>query len=130
MIAFDLEFGPNTDEAHKKLIYGLFAPRQLLSAYHTAQREHNTHDLVLVCPNMRPDEIYAGPRPSMSAHLQQTLKFPVPLMAAHAMAKLPRDSDAFWLIIPVTGCDIPAMVVMHALVYEQVAEGESFQLDS
>ena len=122
MLANALEFGPNTAEAHKKLIYGIFDPRALLTAYRTARREYKTADLVLVT---RSDEIFAGPRVSMSAHLQ-TLKFPAPLVSAHSKALLPQDHEAFWLIVPVDGCDIPAMVVMYVLQYEQVAEGQSF----
>lgn len=124
MIAYDLEFGPNTAEAHKKLIYGMFAPRQLLSAYRTARREHNTADLVLVVLNMDPSDMFAGPRSSMSEHLTKKLKFPAPLMSAQRMVKLPVDHDAFWLIVPIPNCDIPAMVVMYAIEYEQVAEGQ------
>jgi hypothetical protein len=123
MIAYDLEFGPNTAEAHKKLIYGLFEPRQLLSAYRAARLEHGTADLVLVCLNMDPTDLFAGPRASMSDHLRTQFKFPAPLVAAHSMMKLPRDQEAFWLIIPGTGSDIPVMVVMYATQYEQVAEG-------
>jgi hypothetical protein len=122
MIAYDLEFGPNTAEAHKKMIYGLFGPQQLLSAYRTARREHGTADLVLVCPNMDPNEIFAGTRRAMSKYLQQELKFPAPLMSAHSMVRLPKDSDAFWLVIPIRG-DIPVMVVMFPSAYEQVAAG-------
>lgn len=123
MLAFDLEFGPNTAEAHKKVVYGLFAARQLRTAYRIARREHNTADLVLVCPNLDPNEIFAGSRSSMSVHLQEQFKFPVPLMSAHSMVKLPVDHDAFWLIIPLPKCEIPLMVVLYALAYEQVAEG-------
>lgn len=125
MIAFDLEFGPNTAEAHKKIIYGLFAPRELLSAYRTARSEHKSPDLVLVCLNMNPSELYAGPRVSMSSHLTQNLKFPAPLMSAHSYLKLPKDEEAFWLFVPVPGSDIPIMVAMFALKYEQVAEGQA-----
>jgi hypothetical protein len=124
MLAYDLEFGPNTAEAHKKLIYGLFGPQQLLSAYRTARREHGTADLVLLCPNTDPDELFAGPRGAMSEHLQRTFKFPDPLVSAHSVARLPKDSDAFWLIIPTRG-EIPVMVVMFPSAYEQVAEGVS-----
>jgi hypothetical protein len=60
----------------------------------------------------------------MDAHLRQKLKFPAPLMSAQSMVKVPRDHDAFWLIIPLPNCDIPAMVVMYAIEYEQVAEGQ------
>jgi len=126
MIAYDLEFGPNTAETYKKKIYGLFAPRQLLSAYRTARREHGTADLVLVCLDLDPTNLFAGPRASMSDHLQRQFKFPAPLMSAQSMVKLPRDHEAFWLIIPMPGCDIPAMVVMYAIEYEQVPDGQRF----
>lgn len=122
MLAYDLEFAPNTDEAHKKVVYGIFPePRVLLSAYHTARREHGMADLVLVCPHMDPNEIFAGPRVSMSRYLQ-ALKFPAPLMSAHSMVRAPKESDAFWLIIPIPN-NIPVMVVMFPSAYEQVAEG-------
>lgn len=122
MLAYDLDFAPNTDEAHKKVIYGLFPePRILLSAYRAARREHGIADLVLVCPHMDPDEIFAGPRVSMSRYLQ-ALKFPAPLMSAHSMMKLPKEDDAFWLVIPIRG-QIPVMVVMAPMAYEQVPEG-------
>lgn len=123
MIAYDLEFGPNTDEAHKKVVYGLFDPRQLLSAYRAARREHGTADLVLVCLNMDPTDLFAGPRVSMSDHLRTQFKFPVPLVSAHSMVKAPRDDEAFWLIIPGAAHDIPIMVVMRSTQYEQVPEG-------
>ena len=124
MIAYDLVFGPNTDEAHKKIVYGLFSdPRLLLSAYRTARREHGTADLVLVCPHMDPDEIFAGPRVSMSRYLQ-AMKFPAPLMSAHKMVKVPKEENAFWLVIPIRD-EIPVMVVMFASAYEQVAAGVS-----
>jgi hypothetical protein len=123
MIAYDLEFGLNTDESHKKVIYGLFEPRQLLSAYRAARREHGTADLVLVCLNMDPADLFAGPRASMSDHLRKQFKFPAPLMPAHGMVQLPLDQEAFWLIVPGSSNDIPIMVVMYAIQYEQVSEG-------
>lgn len=125
MIAYDLEFGPNTDAAHKKIIYGLFAARQLLSLYRIARRQHGTPDLALVLPpNMDPSNVFAGPRADMSAHLQQKFKFPAPLMSAQRAMQLPHDHDAFWLIIFLPNCDIPVMVTMYPLQYEQAAEGE------
>jgi hypothetical protein len=123
MIAFDLEFGPNTDEAHKKVVYGLFEPRQLLSAYRAARSEYGTADLALVCLNMDPADLFAGPRVSMSEHLCTRFKFPAPLVSAHSIVKAPRDDEAFWLIIPGAAHDIPIMIVMRATKYEQVPEG-------
>ena len=123
MLAYDLEFGPNTAEAHKKVIYGMFPPKYLLNAYRTARREHNSADLALVCRNMDPNELFAGPRASMSSYLQ-SLKFPAPLVSAQSYTKLPSDHDAFWLIIPMRN-EIPIMVVLYALAYESVPEGQS-----
>lgn len=125
MLAYDLDFAPNTDEAHKKLIRRIFPdPLVLRFAYRTARREHGTSDLVLVCPHMDPNEIFAGPRVSMSKYLQQELKFPAPLVSAHSLVHAPKESDAFWLLIPIHG-EIPVMVVMFPTAYELVPEGVS-----
>lgn len=120
MLAYDLEFGPNTAEAHKKVIYGLCAPRQLLSAYREGCRSYKSTDLALMV-DIDSGHIYAAKRTEMSARLQQ-MKFPAPLMSAHSRVQMPRDQEAFWLIVPLKG-EIPIMVVMYALAYEQVAEG-------
>lgn len=119
-----LEFAPTTDKI-KKLVVGLFDPTDLLVKYRIARNEHQTSDLVLVVPRLDPPNFYAGPRSEYIKNLHQVFgkhasMFKITAESAHAMAQLPREMDAMWLVIHVSPEEVPTMCVLFSPgVYEQ-----------
>jgi hypothetical protein len=129
MLKTGLEFAPGTTEDCRKLV-GQLPPDALLNAYRVARESYKTNDIVLV---MMPDEsaeIHGGPRFEYAKHLDRVFgskasAFGVHSSSAHSVMKLPRDSDAMWLVIDVQNADLPIMCVIYATPYEEAAAGAS-----
>lgn len=123
MLATALEFAPNTSEGAQKLILGMFDPQYLLTSYREARRQHKTGDLVFMCPNTDPENLFVGTRAEMRMHLQRILgprahEFKLVHESAHKAVQLPSEMEAFWLVVEVPGQDMPCMTVLYAIKYD------------
>lgn len=133
MLQTSLDFAQGTAENCKNLILGMFNPGQLLAFYKAAVIENKgVRDLVLWSSTSDPSDCFAGTRADYRKFLQQTYpkaakNFGMYSQSAHSVAKVPTDTDAFWLVITVSGQPLPLMCVLYALKYEQAKAGEEMQ---
>lgn len=127
MIKTALEFAPGTTETNKKIILGMFQPGELLQKYRMARIEHGA-DVVLWTSTRDPSDFFAGTRQQYCEFLKRTYPkvahaFGMWSKSAHTVMQLPKDSDAFWLVITIPGQEMPSMTVIYGVSYEQAAEG-------
>lgn len=125
MLKTGLEFAPGTTDDSKKLIGKLLTPQEIMNAYRNARAECGTGDIVLFLSDQDPT-IHGGTRVEYCKHLQKVFGkaasgFRMWQHSAHAVMKLPSDSEAFWLVVDVRGMDVPTMCVLFAMPYEQTA---------
>jgi hypothetical protein len=125
MLKTGLEFAPGTTDDSKRLIHKLLTPESILTAYRTARSECRTGDIVLHMSDQDPI-IRGGTRIEFCKHLQERFGkaasgFRMWQHSAHAVMKLPKDSEALWLVIEANGLDVPVMCVIYATPYEQTA---------
>lgn len=127
-----LEFAPGTTEECKRLVARLFTPTDLFSAYRIGRTAFKTSDLVLVASDRDLSGLEAQPRVSYLSDLRMALGHHAPKtlpalgiaqQSAHAVVKLPFESDAMWLVVS-RGQEMPIMCVIFATPYE-VASGVS-----
>jgi len=130
-MALSLEFAQGTADDSKKLIGKLFTPTDLLSAYRTARLQLQTSDIVLQVSEQDPSGFEARTRAQYIAQAKALNSGrPLPILlrgiveqSAHAVATLPPEADAWWLIL-VRGLQaVPVMCVIYAIQYttEEVA---------
>lgn len=121
-----LEFAPGTTEDCKKKVVSLFKPSEILGAYKQARALFKTGDLVLVGSETDPSGFNVEPRHEYLKRLRQVLGENAPKAmqvlglahtSAHAVVKMPKDSDAMWLVIT-RGRDMPLMVVLFTTPYQ------------
>jgi hypothetical protein len=125
MFRATLEFAPDTVEDCKKLIGSMFSPTQLLNEYQAARRRLQTGDLVVVGAEWDGSGFEIHPRMdwvrgvgSQNHRAAQGVGvFTIAHQSAHKLAKLPWDSDAFWIVI-LRKEAIPVMCVVFAIELE------------
>jgi len=129
MLSISLEFAPGTTDACKRLVAKLFQPGEILGAYRQAREMFHTGDLVLAVSEQNPSGFRVEPRIAYLKNLRQALGHNAPKVmsalgiaqkTAHAVVKLPFESEAMWLVVS-RGQDLPAMCVLYSLPYEQTA---------
>ena len=125
MLQTGLEFAPGTTDDSKKLIHKLLSPESIMSAYRSARGECGTSDIVLHFSDQDPI-IRGGTRLEFCKHLQERFGkaasgFRMWRHSAHAVMKMPSDSEALWLVVESKGLDVPVMCVIYATPYEQTA---------
>jgi ABC-type sugar transport system substrate-binding protein len=126
MLGTALEFAPGTTEDCQRLVTRLFQqPGAVLGAYRTARQRFGTSDLVLVTAEADPSGFEAMVRGHYVATLRRGLGARGTKMletlglahkSAHQVASLPKDSDAFWLVVNRKDM-LPVMVVLFAAPY-------------
>lgn len=117
-----LEFAPNTTEDCKKLIGRLHTPASILGAYRAAREQFGTTDVVLAASD-QVGHIEFMPRRTYCEHLKQLFGdkaqgFKMWSTSAQTIMKLPRDSEAMWFVVDVSGADLPIMCVIYATPYK------------
>ena len=126
MLKTALEYLAGTSEDCKTLVGQLFKPSKLLGAYKVARARFQTGDIVLVTAEYDPAGFTAMPRTKYIDTIRRGLGMKAPAMlkvltvahqSAHKLAKLPFESDAFWLVI-VRKEAVPIMTVLFAMPYE------------
>ncbi len=124
-----LEFVPGTTDPCKALVAGMFDAGELLAAYRTACLDLHSRDLVLVSTQSDPSMVSAKTRENFLREVRGNLgrlasraSLWMPNSSAHAQAKLPADSDAFWLVV-IRNQEIPITVGLFALPYDEAAQG-------
>jgi hypothetical protein len=129
MLQTGLDFAPGTTEECKKLVVGLFTPSEIFGAYRMARSQLKTSDLVLLVSKQDPSEFQAEPRSVYVKRLREVQgskqKKGVPILmrglaekSAHAVMKLPAESDALWLLVVRGPKEVPVMCVLYATPYE------------
>jgi hypothetical protein len=125
-----LEFAPRTSDECKRLVGRLFHPTDLLGAYRDARAHFGTGDLVLVTSEQDPSGFEPWVRPQYATKVAGLTRGKLPSFfeglagaSAHSIVSLPRESEAFWLVIT-RRQTIPVMVVIYATPFK-VAVGEN-----
>jgi hypothetical protein len=130
MFGTALEFAPGTTEDCERLIAHLFKPGDVLAAYRVARQRFGTGDLVLVTSQRDGSGFEAQVRTHYVKRLRDGLgrnaaKMLASLAVAHQSAqqivKLPKESDAMWLIVNRPDA-MPIMVVLFAAPYATGAD--------
>jgi hypothetical protein len=126
MLGTGLEFAPGTTEDCQRLVVRLFQqPAVVLVAYRAARERFRTGDIVLETAEHDPSGFKAMPRADYVAAIKRGLgRNGAKLLAAlgvahksgHQVASLPRESDAFWLIVNRKDA-LPIMVVLFSAPY-------------
>ena len=125
MLRTGLDFAPNTSDDCKKIV-AKFPPDKLFSAYRNARAEcHNTTDIVLWMKDQSPD-IYGGTRAEYKQLLRKlygvrALEFRMWDESAQKVMSMPAESEAMWLVMHVSGVDLPITCVLYAMLYEAEA---------
>ncbi len=124
---FGLEFAHGTTPDCKRLVGKLFQPGELLGAYILGRQQHLTSDLVLVTSEADPSGFEAWPRADyvakilggMDARSAATMRksWTMAHRSAHEIAQLPREENAWWLVIARREA-LPPMAVMFASRHE------------
>lgn len=121
-----LEFASGTTEDSKRLVAGLFQPGEILGAYRQGRTRFKTSDLVMVASQSEASGFNVEPRIAYLKRLRQNLgshaSRTMPALgitdkSAHAVAQLPFESEAMWLIVT-RGKELPVMCVLYVLPYE------------
>jgi hypothetical protein len=129
MLQVSLEFAPGTTDDCKRLVEKLFQPGEILGAYRQARGLFKTSDLVLAVSEKDPSGFRVEPRMVYLETLRRALGLHAPKMmnalviaqrTAHAVVKLPFESEAMWLIVS-RGKELPVMCVIYSLAFEQAA---------
>jgi hypothetical protein len=131
MLGTGLEFATGTTEDCQRLVARLFQrPEEVLDRYRTARKLHRTSDLVLVTAEHDPSGFDTLPRARYIHRLRIGLgrdgdamiaALGIAHRSAHQVVSLPRESDAFWLIINRKSA-MPVMVVLFAAPYASDAD--------
>ena len=131
MLGTALEFAPGTTEDCQRLVTRLFQePGAVLGAYRTARKRFGSSDLVLVTAEHDPSGFEAMLRARYVGQLRRGLgqngaklldALGVTHQSAHQVASLPKDSDAFWLMVNRKDA-LPVMVVLFAAPYATDAD--------
>jgi len=130
MLGTSLEFAPGTTEDCQKLMAQLFKPGELLGAYRMARQRFGVSDLVLVTAQQDGSGFEAMVRSHYVSRLRQGLgrngakmlaALGVAHKSAHQVVSLPKESDAFWLVINRRDA-LPVMVVLFATQYATDAD--------
>lgn len=101
---------------------GLVTSEALFDSYRMARHRLGTGDLVLTISEQNPSSFKVEPRRGYVADVKKMAgNKPIPFfmrgimsMSAHAMAELPAESDAFWLIVLRPNA-VPPMPIMCAI---------------
>ena len=124
MLGIKLEFAANTAEDNQKVIKGACDPQALVSAYRQACEKHQTHDIVVICPDFKqPDVLLGWARKDIRAKFKDLPPGIFFGEAAHKVVQAPVDVDAFWVCVMVPGSAIPATAVVLTIPYEQELVG-------
>jgi hypothetical protein len=127
VIKTGLEFAPGTTDDCRRLVHDLFQPGDLLTAYREARQKFMTGDLVLVTAESDPSQGAFAVRTAYANEVRRRVGSGVGSLmnvwnlgrrSAHAIARLPFDDDAFWLVINRHQA-LPVEVVLFASPYEQ-----------
>lgn len=131
MLGTALEFAPGTTEDCQRLVTRLFQePGAVLGAYRTARKQFGSGDLVLVTAEHAPEGFEVMLRARYVGQLRRGLGrdgakllavLGVANQSAHQVASLPKDSDAFWLMVNRKD-SLPVMVVLFAAPYATDAD--------
>lgn len=126
MIGTALEFAPGTSEPCKRVVVGMFGDaRLLLGAYKNARHHLKTPDVVILTSVEDPSNYIAESRLDYLGRLRRALGKNAPRTmpqlginkAAQAVVKVPREMDAFWLVVT-RGQDLPLECVLFTTPYE------------
>lgn len=129
MLKTGLEFAPGTTNDCKKLIGRLFSPSDILGAYRVARDTFKSGDLALVVSEGDPSGFNAMTRTECVKKLRLAMgaaaRKVMPVLAithkpAHGIARLPFESDAFWLVVARKD-QMPVMAVLFTTPYEMTA---------
>jgi hypothetical protein len=127
-IEFDLEFSPGIPAELQKEIMQLLPAQDLISAYRMGMSTYHTRDIVLVVARHDTEIINAFPR---REYVRQALndaarkKARVASESAHKVARVPAETDAFWLVIEDRSLPFPVMCVLFTDVVLETASGEN-----
>lgn len=117
-----LEFAPGTTDDSKKIIARMAHPADLLGAYREAREKFNTGDIVLAMSDQGPEIQYCTRFEYTSKRLRELYgkrasEFKMWSHSAHSIMKLPRESEAMWLVVDIQRADFPIMCVIYAVPY-------------
>lgn len=122
MLGTSLEFARGTTPDCERLVASLFKPGELLGGYRLARKKFRTPDLVLVTSAHDPSGFEATPRRAYVERLRRGMgrngekmvrALALGSKSAQAVATLPREADAFWLVVNRRDA-VPVMVVLFA----------------
>lgn len=124
-----LEFAPGTTDDCKRAAARLFDAAEVLGAYRTACRLCRTRDLVLETCEWEPAGFKPRPRREYVENLRTRFRFAgkvLPVLtltdrSAQQVASLPREAEAFWLVINREGA-LALMMVLFAAPYATGAD--------
>lgn len=124
MLGTSLEFAQGTTPDCERLVAHLFKPGDILGAYRAARQRLRTPDLVLITAAHAPDGFEATPRRAYVENIRRSIKngekmigaLTLSSKSAAQVAQLPREADAFWLVINRKDA-MPVMVVLFAARY-------------
>lgn len=126
MFSTGLEFAPGTSNDCKRLVGKLFSPRDLLGAYRAAREQFGSSDIVIVTSEQDPSgfsartrsEHLAEIRRTLGAHAERTmLRLGIAQQSAHALVRMPKEADAFWLVVT-RGQQLPIEAVLFSIPYQ------------
>jgi hypothetical protein len=127
VIKTGLEFAPGTTDDCRRLVHDLFQPGDLLTAYREARQKFMTGDLVLVTAESDPSQGAFAVRTAYANEVRRAMGSNAPALmaawnlgrqAAHSVARLPFEDDAFWLVVNRHQA-LPVEVVLFASPYEE-----------
>ncbi len=123
MLKTGLAFAPGTTEDCKRLVGRLHTPASLLGAYRRAREQFGNTDIVLALSDQVPHIEYAT-RLAYCGHLKQLFgdkasAFKMWHASAQSILKMPQEDEAMWVVVQISGAELPSMCVIHAIPYEE-----------
>lgn len=123
MLKTGLTFAPGTTEDCKKLVSRLHTPVSLLGAYRQAREQSGSTDIVLAISDQVPHIEYAT-RLEYCKHLKQLFgekasAFTLWHVSAQSYLKMPQEDEAMWVVVQISGVELPPICAIHAIPYEE-----------
>lgn len=114
-----LDFAPGTTEDCQRIVQKI-QPGHLYDAYRLGRTRYDTSDVVLVVNEDDLETINAWTRSRYVEHALrgnspgQLATLAIASKSAHQIMQLPRESDAFWLVVEIRALQFPVMCVLYA----------------
>lgn len=118
-----LEFAPGTTDDCKRAVGRIATPGALLAAYRDAKILSGSEDIVLVVYPDQSADVHGGTRREYCQHLWRLFgarasEFGMWHKSAQTVVRLPKESEAMWLVIHSAAMDLPLMCVIYTTPYE------------